>query len=614
MTDLPNCYRCGCQPCECRDGISLYHGDCRDVLPGLDGITSVVTDPPYGLGFMGKDWDAGVPGVAFWQLILAACKPGAVMLAFGGTRTYHRLVCAIEDAGWEIRDCLQWIYGSGFPKSHNISKAIDKAAGEKREVLSSRPTYGIGKNKSGKFSGHSEGSIASITAPATEAAKTWDGYGTALKPAHEIIICAQKPLTTDGVRGIIVGNLLTLEAKLWSILPVTVAKEYFKLSQAEYNAACVTAQWTAEESTSTRDALFGPMGISQFASVMNTILSIVSSWRSILDVPCKQANTSTTSTKTEPTIDWKTLRSCLSALTPHTIIQAELQAPGSRLSALPAARYLNAVTKSINATRELSVVEDAILKGHTSPQGDLGLAPNVEPICLAMKPLDGTFAQNALEHGVAGLAIDACRVGTEDTYSYPNGPGGKSHHYSSDKRSAEVRPNPTESNPLGRWPANIIHDGSDEVVRLFPVSNSARASGNPNNPKRGKNHTASSYGQGDDTPTCDYRDEGSAARFFYTAKASGTDRGNLPAEELPLFGESVPEFRNTHPTVKPLALIEYLVKLVTMPSDTLILDPFGGSCTTLVAAKNLGVKAIGIELEEKYCEIAANRLRQEVLF
>jgi len=182
----------------------IYRGDCLEVMRGFpDGFfTSVVTDPPYGLKFMGKAWDHGVPGVPFWEQTLRVCKPGAMLLAFGGTRTHHRLMVAIEDAGWEIRDCVMWMYGSGFPKSLDISKAIDRAAGVEREVVGSKigqPGYSLKDNDTdthdrgayGKFKNAE--SECSITAPATEAAKTWNGYGTALKPAWEPIIVAMKP-------------------------------------------------------------------------------------------------------------------------------------------------------------------------------------------------------------------------------------------------------------------------------------------------------------------------------------------------------------------------------------------------------------------------------------
>ena len=120
---------------------TLYVGDALDVMRGVDpkSVDAVVTDPPYGLSFMGKNWDHGIPGASFWEAALRVAKPGAHLLAFGGTRTHHRLMCAIEDAGWEIRDTLMWVYGSGFPKSLDVSKAIDKAAGVEREVIGARP-------------------------------------------------------------------------------------------------------------------------------------------------------------------------------------------------------------------------------------------------------------------------------------------------------------------------------------------------------------------------------------------------------------------------------------------------------------------------------------------
>src|SRR5690349_1900814 len=107
-------------------GIEIYLGDCRDVVTEIPEVDTVLTDPPYGLSFMGKEWDHGVPGWEFWELIKLALKPGAMLLAFGGTRTFHRLTCAIEDAGFEIRDCLTWLYGSGFPKSWNFKEGAFK--------------------------------------------------------------------------------------------------------------------------------------------------------------------------------------------------------------------------------------------------------------------------------------------------------------------------------------------------------------------------------------------------------------------------------------------------------------------------------------------------------
>lgn len=185
----------------------LLPGDCLQSLKDLpdDSVDSIVTDPPYGLSFMGKRWDYDVPSIEIWQECLRVLKPGGHLLAFGGTRTYHRLVVAIEDAGFEVRDQLQWIYGSGFPKSMDISKAIDKAAGVEREVVginpSSRPNSKVKGNKGfdeALGEGESAG-VQSITAPATPEAKQWSGWGTALKPANEPICLARKPLSEKTV-------------------------------------------------------------------------------------------------------------------------------------------------------------------------------------------------------------------------------------------------------------------------------------------------------------------------------------------------------------------------------------------------------------------------------
>ena len=176
--------------------VNIQLGDCLNQMRILDkaSIDSIVTDPPYGLSFMGKGWDHGVPGVEFWAEALRVAKPGAHLIAFGGTRTYHRLACAIEDAGWEIRDCVMWVYGSGFPKSHDVSKAIDKAAGAERERIRGVRSAVVGATYAGdEWSREFKDSVLSAN-PITDAARQWSGWGTALKPAWEPIIVARKPL------------------------------------------------------------------------------------------------------------------------------------------------------------------------------------------------------------------------------------------------------------------------------------------------------------------------------------------------------------------------------------------------------------------------------------
>lgn len=184
----------------------LHLGDCIEVLSGLpdNSVDSIVTDPPYGLSFMGKKWDYDVPSVAIWEQCLRVLKPGGHLLAFAGTRTQHRMAVRIEDAGFEIRDMIAWVYGSGFPKSLDVSKAIDKAAGAEREVVIKRTMTQGGGSSLQIRNGERREVEANITAPATPAARQWSGWGTALKPALEPITMARKPLI-----GTVAENVLT---------------------------------------------------------------------------------------------------------------------------------------------------------------------------------------------------------------------------------------------------------------------------------------------------------------------------------------------------------------------------------------------------------------------
>ena len=341
----------------------IEFGDCLAVLRTFapSSIDAIVTDPPYGLSFMGKKWDYDVPSVEIWTECLRVLKPGGHLLAFAGTRTQHRMAVRIEDAGFEIRDMIAWVYGSGFPKSLDVSKALDKAAGAEREVVGSNPNHRAtsGIEYAGVYQGGNTGS-ATITAPATDAARQWQGWGTALKPA-------------------------------------------------------------------------------------------------------------------------------------------------------------------------------------------------LEPITVARKPLVGTVAANVLAHGTGAINVDGCRVETDDTYAYPKGAGGSSFTVGGGVDGS--RTDTPSMHPLGRWPANLIHDGSEEVLAGFPESN------------------------------------GSAARFFYCAKASKSDRGD----------------GNIHPTVKPTDLMRYLCRLVTPPGGV-VLDPFMGSGSTGVAAQSEGFRFIGIERDPAYFEVARERL------
>ena len=358
----------------------LHHGDCLEVLRSMPdcSVDSIVTDPPYGLSFMGKKWDYDVPSVDVWVECIRVLKPGGHLLAFAGTRTQHRMAVRIEDAGFEIRDMIAWVYGSGFPKSLDVSKAIDKAEGHWRgragEVASEN-----GAMSGGNYARTPKGD------PITDAAKQWQGWGTALKPA-------------------------------------------------------------------------------------------------------------------------------------------------------------------------------------------------LEPITVARKPLVGTVAENVLQHGTGAINVDGGRV------------------------------------EGGRWPANFIHDGSEEVLGLFPQSKSTGGT-NPSNPNV-------IYGKRDSLTYFHYGDSGSAARFFYCAKASKADRDagceGIDARFAPTMGNGIggkehdPETaspkRNHHPTVKPTDLMRYLCRLVTPPNG-IVLDPFNGSGSTGCAAVLEGFQYIGIEREAEYIAISEKRIQ-----
>lgn len=170
---------------------TLHQGDCLDTLKQYpdNHFDSIVTDPPYGISFMGKDWDYQLPSFAVWEECKRVLKPGGHLLSFSSARTYHRLAVSVEDAGFEIRDQIMWVYGSGFPKSHNIGKAVDKLLGNDREVVGQKTTnVGI---KGNNYKSKSQ----SGTIEVTQGSSDWEGWGTALKPAHEPIVVARKPIS-----------------------------------------------------------------------------------------------------------------------------------------------------------------------------------------------------------------------------------------------------------------------------------------------------------------------------------------------------------------------------------------------------------------------------------
>jgi DNA modification methylase len=597
--------------------VTLLRGDCLELLPTLEegSIDSCVTDPPYHLtsivkrfgspnsapinnrdektgrqgpyhrsskGFMGKQWDGG--DIAFkpelWAEVLRVLKPGAHLLAFSGTRTYHRMACAIEDAGFEIRDQIGWCYGSGFPKSHDISKAIDRAAGAEREVIGSyraaTQTNNIGTSFNASAADEFGRTEAKITLPATDQAIQWQGWGTALKPSFEPLVIGRKPFNSSQLFAMIGSTVNLLESRLWSMLSAKDAAKHFGLSQSELDAACASAQWSADDKSNTRATLSGQMAMSQFASALISSLSTVSLWKACLVANLSGESTSTTATASSTTIDPKIWNSCLSKITPDSIILAHRPGAWSSADASPAERYLSAAALRWNATRELSAAESALGAEPTLCQDAIDqIKPNWNSIVLARKPLsESSIASNVLKHGTGAINIDGCRIeAAADDYAHPGNGLGKRD----DETSWRFEKRQVEPNKLGRWPANLIHDGSEEVLEGFPETLPCGSAS-----KVGRENGAFGLGRAAGFNAAYVGDSGSAARFFYTAKADADDR-----------------LGSKHPTVKPLDLISYLAKLIT-PRDGLILDPFAGTGTCGEAAFRNGFRAILIEREPEY--------------
>lgn len=578
------------------DKFTLHHGDCLEVMTTLpdNSVEAVVTDPPYELGFMGKAWDSS--GIAYnadvWRECLRILKPGGYLLAFGGSRTYHRLAVAIEDAGFEIRDQIQWIYGSGFPKSLDVSKAIDKMKGAEREIISSgaavkRMIPGADQDKTGEWiKDNGRKFVPTITAPASDEAKQWKGFGTALKPAFEPLVVARKPAINTGEFDIMVREVIT---NLCQSKPlVEIAVKGFQLSRPEQNAELNIAQWIAEKSINTPGVLSDLMDILQSEWATNTNLSIALLWLNTLAVICSRMNTYTTETKSSLIIELKILNSLPLPLILEHIIKGATLPDGDDTNVYTAANIFNAVFSKLNYIHEHFVVETAISKGRRDcPDADEKVLN--EPIVMARKPLsEKTVAENVLKWGTGAINIDGCRIGVD-----PNDTNIRD--YSKHERTTgsiweNAKGADKNLGDKGRFPANIIRDGSDEVEAAFAEFGEKKSGNGGDSIKAGGQGNAFGHFNGG-IPVETIGDSGSVSRFFYAAKASGDDR---------------PDWNN-HPTVKPVALMRYLCRLVTPPSG-IVLDPFTGSGSTGVGAAIEGFGFIGIEKEGDSLEIAEARI------
>ncbi len=644
---------------------TVHQGDVLDVLRGMpdNSFDACVCDPPYGLRLMGHRWDYDVPSAEVWREVLRVLKPGGHLLAFAGTRTQHRMACAIEDGGFELRDMIAWMYGSGYPKNLDVGKAIDKVNGEagrllrftawmrstglsakaineatgtfmashyltdktqpaiptpdlwaklrplcgdvpewvdqlveriaaEREVLGRREmrdTQEVRIAGAAAACGYDATARREvpITAPATPEAQRWHGYGTALKPSIETITVATKPHTGQWYRDKIVSSLIELEARLWLLSFASAAEGISTSSQSGFAEACAIARWTAEEVTNTRDDLCAEMDTSLFESATTTSLSIVSSWRRTLTEGWSDGSTCTIGTGSSTIIDLKTLRFSLSLITPESIIRACSHPGGFHANAATAESHFSASLSLLQSIQTLSATGPAISQEQQRLQ-DEAVRPSLDPCVVARKPLTGTVAENVLRWGTGAINVDGCRVGTESTRRDTGSCGFWGRNAGRILGGSEQ----------GRWPANIIHDGSDEVLAVFPVTGPAKSAAGVRRHGRSGEFMGKEGSLRDGRPE-GYDDQGgSAARFFYCAKPGKRERGA----------------GNTHPTVKPLALTTYLARLVLPPAredgaPRRLLVPFAGSGSEVLGGLAAGWdEVVGIEREPEYVAIAQRRI------
>ena len=602
--------------------MKLLLGDCKEKLKELEdnSIDAIVTDPPYGLSFMGKKWDYDVPSIDIWKECLRVLKPGGYLLSFAGTRTQHRMAVNIEDAGFEIRDMIAWIYASGFPKSLNIGKAVDKLQGNEREELGDIKPAGFKTAASGYTD------TKAWSGKVSKGTSQWEGWGTALKPAVESITVALKPFNTVPYCDIIEREVKELLCQLQQLAKTVVKSS--KSNQADTKGELDIAQWSVEEYTSIQEGLSVLMGMLQLESERTLSLNIVLSWLSILGEVLKLESKSTIEMKISLITELRTLNSLEWGNISQSIIQAkDSQINIQNADVLTVIGLFIGLELKLKAIQEPFVVENAILR-----EREKTFAPNLSPIIMSRKPLsEKTVAQNCLKWGVGGINIDECRVEVKDGDQKTRGgmtgnKSGRVGYMVKDENSTFIS---KIDDTTGRFPANLIHDGSDEVVGLFPQTKGATS--------RTDGKGVGMFASGNKEAGVIYPDSGSASRFFkacefaegeaqrflYTAKASKRER-NIGCEGLELtrhadrnidngVGGDNPRNRtntpkqNFHPTVKPVALMEYLVKLVSREGQV-VLDPFMGSGTTGMACKKLNREFIGIEMMEEYMEIAKARI------
>ena len=519
---------------------ALHQGDCRDVMAGMDAnsVDAIVCDPPYGLRFMSKGWDHGVPGVEFWEAAKRVAKPGAHLLAFGGTRTFHRLTVAIEDAGWEIRDTIMWVYGSGFPKSLDVSKAIDAAAG------CERPRVPGGQGGTNAILGtRKSGEAISGEAISGEAA-TWQGWGTALKPAWEPIIVARKPLA-----GTVAANVLR-----YGTGGINIDACRIELSEDDPNH-----RPTPSLSNRGANSMFGSGGHT------GDTLTALGRWpanlihdgseEAVAGFP--QAGGGFGVSGGDP--DGKGIYG-------KRFPRGNMATVGYGDSG-SAARFFYCA-KASKADREsgLDSIEIVTVQCSSWENADHKARLRVDTaqspprvIAVSGAPCNDARAWNMLLFG-SPSTVPCLLV---------------------NKSTIETATNSTTESRTLNWLVRSNTSGCTAVASCETEHGGSLAE-------------SAEFG----TPSLTITSE-------WTVSARGVERVQSPMR-LSISGNAGSPA--DHPTVKPTDLMRYLCRLVTPPNG-IVIDPFMGSGSTGKAATLEGFHFIGIEREEAYCEIAAKRIQ-----
>lgn len=537
-------------------GCSLIEGEALAALQVFkpDRFDSVVSDPPYELGFMGKGWDAsGIAfSVEFWRAVLRVLKPGGHLLAFGGTRTYHRMACAIEDAGFEVRDSLHWFYGVGFPKSLNLLKAM-QAKGEICECEAS-----------------SERDVRPVPDPHVPASVD------AAAERREVLLTG---LSEPGA-------------------PHEAGSEWVDCDESR--------ELRGEDDWGEEPGVEGRGHVPQRERKLQGAALRAVSGRPPADGAAGRVRDGAPARDGSPTRATAGAGRGRSPQGPR---------PKEQRAGKPAA-----VPEQPSAQAGRSCGSCGKVRAESVAGMGTALKPAHEPVILARKPLVGTVAANVLAHGTGGLAIDACRLPTDDDRARA-GSGGKGLNALGHSDTYD-----SDSHPGGRWPANVLLD--EHAAAELDEQSGTLTSGlmKAGTKRAGRQGVALGVMAGDVTTTT-HADSGGASRFFYVSKPSRRERdqgcAHLPAKsggeatdrqddsagvQNPRAGANRGgNARNTHPTVKPVQLMRYLVRLVTPPGGC-VLDPFTGSGTTGMAARLERLAFVGIEREPEYATIAAARI------